>query len=328
MTLFSLAFAILFFVLMSAFFAGSETALTSINQIALKSRAEAGDRNAIRLLRILEDPDRMLVSTLVGTNLATVAASTLFSHFLLTRQSLSPEAMTALLLSPILLIFGEIIPKALFRQRSLLLMQELSGVLELSFKILVPISRVVQGVNILLLRCLRQRQTAPTTLFVTKAELKYLIQESEREGSLTAPERSLIYQIFGLGEKTVGEVMTPLSEVQPVVQTTAVADLIRHARESALTRIPVQGTEGDIVGFVNLFDVAYEENVTKRIEGFIRPCLFVQERTPVGEVLVTLQTKKSPMALVKDAGGQVKGLVMLEGLLGELVGVVSQTEFR
>ena len=321
MSLLSLASASLFFVLLTAFFGGSETALTSLNRIALRHRSEAGDRNAIRLLVILENPDRMLVSTLVGINLATVAAATLFSHFLITRNTPSPEGMTTLLLTPLLLIFGEIIPKALFRQRSLLLMQELSGVLELSFKLLFPISKGVEGANDLLLRCLRQKRRPLPTLFVTKAEIKYLVQESEREGILKAPERSLIYQIFELGEKKVGGLTTPLPPGPFPSQTSPIADVIEVARRNNFSRIPVQEARGEFIGFVNLFDVAYEEDVTKPVKDFIRPLFFVQEKRAVDEVMGVLRTRKGPMAIVTDDQGTPKGFVTLEELLGELVGM-------
>ena len=321
MSLLSFASAILFFVLLTAFFGGSETALTSLNRIALRHRAEAGDRNAIRLLAILENPDRMLVSTLVGINLATVSAATLFSHYLIARSSPSPEAMTTLLLTPLLLIFGEIIPKALFRQRSLLLMQELSGVLELSFKLLFPVSKLVEGANDLLLRCLRQKGRTPPTLFVTKAEIKYLVQESEREGILKATERSLIYQIFELGEKKVAGLMVPLPAGPFPSQTSAIAEVIEVAQQSGFSRIPIQESAGPFVGFVNLFDVAYEEDATKPIRDFIRPLFFVQETLAVDEVMGLLRTKKSPLAIVTDDQGRAKGLVTLEELLGELVGM-------
>ncbi len=320
MTFFSIASAVLFFVLMTAFFAGTETALVSINRISLRHRAEAGDRNALRLLKILEDPDRMLVSLLVGTNLATVAAATVFSHFLIVRGSPSPEILTTLLVTPLLLIFGEIIPKALFRQRALLWMPEFSGVLELSFRILFPLSKLVEGANDLLLRCLRQKGKTPPNLFVTKAEIKYLVQESEREGILKPAERSLIYQIFELGEKKVGGLMIPLSKTLSLPETATVADLIEQARKSGLTRLPVQDHSGRFVGFVNLFDVAYEEELTKPIKGFIRPLLSVQEDVVVDEVLMALRTRKSPIAIVTDASGEAKGLVVLEDLLSELVG--------
>jgi len=151
--------------------------------------------------------------------------------------------------------------------------------------------------------------------------LRRLKKKVEREGILKAPERSMIYQIFELREKQVGGVVTPLSEVISLEESATIADLMERSRESGLSRLPVRETSGRFVGFVNLFDVAYEENMTKPIRSFLRALLSVPETMAVDEVLMALRSQKSPMALVTDGDGKARGIVTLEELLSELVGV-------
>ncbi|MBI4437224.1 MAG: HlyC/CorC family transporter [Candidatus Omnitrophica bacterium] len=323
MTPFSIMILVGFFVLLGGFFAGSETALISLNRVKLRHLAESGNRNAQAIQKLLEDPDQVLITMLIGTNVALLLASSLFLEYLVRRGTPFAEGVATLVITPLFLLFGEIIPKALFRQRALFLMEGLAGPLKLSFRLLFPLAKVLRFLNEFLLRLLGQKTSSPQGLFVTKAELKYLIQESEQRGLLEARERSMIYRIFELGEKRVKKVMTPLERIVTLPTSATIAEMVGEARRSRFSWIPVYEKEPPhYVGLVSLFDVSYEENVDKPLAAFLRPLIFVSEEMAIDEALVTLQTQKSSMAIVENAEKEKVGLVTIEDLLNELVGGV------
>ena len=323
MSPFSIMILVGFFVLLGGFFAGSETALISLNRVKLRQLADSGNRNAQTIQKLLEDPDQLLITMLIGTNLALLLASSLFLEFLVKRGTPFAEGVAILVITPLFLLFGEIIPKSLFRQRALFLMEGLAGLLVLSFRLLFPLAKALRFLNELLLRLLGQKTPDHQSLFVTKAELKYLVQESEQRGFLEAHERSMIYRIFELGEKKVKEVMTPLEKMTTLPTSATLAEMMEESRKSRFSWIPVYEKDPThFVGLVSLFDAAYEENVDKPLASFLRPLICVSEGTTIDEALVTLQTKKSSMALVENAEKKKVGLVTIEDLLSELVGGV------
>ncbi len=310
-----------FFVLLTGFFAGSETALMSINRIKLRSLADSGNRNARIVQKLLRDPDQLFIALLIGTNLSIILASSTFSAYLLARGTPHVEEITTLIVTPLLLIFGEIIPKSLFRQNAFFLVSVLTPILRFSFNLFFPLARVFRFLNAQLLRLMGQKDEFTQPLFATKAELKYLIQESEQRGLLKAHERSMIYRIFELGEKHVKKVMTPRERIVALPEGATIDQMMEKLRKSRFTWMPVYEEDSSrFVGFVSLFDVAYEEDVDKPLSEYLRPLVSVREEMPIDEVLVTLQKRKSSMAVVEDTERKTVGLVTIEDLLGQLVG--------
>lgn len=321
MTLFSIMILVGFFVLVTGFFSGSETALISINRIKLRHLAESGNRNAKIIQHLLGEPDQLFITLLIGTNLAIIFASSIFSSYWVTQGNPFAEELTILLITPLVLIFGEIIPKALFRHNAFFLATSLAPLLRLSFKTFFPFARILRFLNDTLLRLMGQKRMGNEPLFVTKAELKYIIQESEQKGLLKAHERSMIYRIFELGEESIKKIMTPLEHIVALEASATIAEMVSELRKSRFSWVPVfQEAPHQFIGFVSLFDVAYEEDVEKPLSAFLRPLVSVNEAMALDEVLLTLQRGKSSMAIVEDSKRKALGLVTIEDLLGELVG--------
>ena len=323
MTPFSMMITVGFFVLLTGFFSGSETALMSLNRIKLRHLSESGDRNAKAIQTLLENPDQLFIAILIGTNLSIILASSVFSAYLVGRGNSLVEVYTTLIITPLLLIFGEIIPKTLFRHNAFFLVTALTPLLKIFFYLFYPFSRAFQFLNDRLLRLLGQKDFETQPLVATKSELKYLIQESEKQGMLKTHERSMIYRIFDLGEKNVKRIMTPLHRIMALPASATVGEMLGQLRKSRFSWVPVYGKNlHQFVGFVSLFDVAYEEDVDKPLSTFIRPLVSVREEKAIDEVLVALQRKKSSMALVENADKTTVGLVTIEDLLREIAGGV------
>jgi len=322
MTPLSMFIIVGFFVLLTGFFAGSETALMSINRIKLRHLADSGNRNARIIQKLLRNPDRLFIVILIGTNLGIIMASSIFSAYLVGRGNPYAEQLTTAIMTPLLLIFGEIIPKSLSRHNALFLVSLLTPLLRLFYGLFLPVARVFNFLNDQLLHLMGQKEIDPQPLFATRGELKYMIQESGKEGMLKPHERTIIYRIFELSEKNVKKIMTPRNRIIALPTTATIAQMIDLLRKSRFSWIPVYEKDPhQFVGFVSLFDVAYEENVDKPLSEFLRPLVSISDKKTIDEVLVTLQWKKSSMAIVEDMT-QTIGLVTIEDLLGELVGEV------
>lgn len=324
MTLFSMLILVGFFVLVTGFFSGSETAFMSLNRMKLRHLAESGDRNAKIIHSLLDDPDHLFITILIGTNLAIVLAASSFSAYLIQQGNPFVEELATLIVTPLLLIFGEIIPKSLFRQNAFFLVTALTPFLNFCCRVLFPIATVLRFLNDRLLWLLGQKGVQKQPLFVTKAELKYLIQETEQKGMLKPHERSIIYRIFDLSEKNVKKIMTPLSQIVSLSSSGTVGEMMSELRQSRFSWVPLyEENPKAFTGFVTLFDVAFEENVDKPLSHFSRPLVFVPEEMAIDEVLVVLQKKKSTMALVENVGEKaIVGLVTIDDLLNELLGGV------
>ncbi|MFH1857491.1 MAG: hemolysin family protein [Candidatus Omnitrophota bacterium] len=321
MSPFSIIILLGFFVLLTGFFSGSETALMSLNRVKLRHLADSGNRNAKIVQGLLDDPDHLFIAILAGTNLSIVLASSVFSAFLVERMNPYAEQLTTLIMTPLLLVFGEVIPKSLFRHNAFFLVTTLTPLLRLSCAVFFPIARALQAINDVLLRLLGQRKTEKEPLFATKAELKYLIQETEKEGILQAHERSIVYKIFELGEKEVRKMMVPVSQVVALSSSATIGEMIGQLRKSRFSWLPIyEGKPSAYVGFVSLFDVAYEEDVDKPLKPYVRPLVSVREEKAIDEVLVSLQKQKCSMAIVENADQCAVGLVTLEDLLHEIIG--------
>jgi len=311
-----------FFILLEGFFSGSEMGLISINRIKLRHLVEAKIKTACQLQRLLNKPDRFLGTTLAGTNISVIAASCLFTGMIVSRFGTGFEWMTTACLTPFILIFGEILPKAIFRNAADRIILQVTFFLRIFSVILYPIVRVVTALsNLVLLPFARFAKPAKRSPFVTREELRYLVQESEREGVIEPHERSLIYSIFDFSTKKVKDVMVPLRKVVALDSKRTIEAIKDTAKRSRYSRIPVyEGSAANFTGIVNILDCIYERDSRRPLAEFARPAIFLSQDTPVDRVLLSLQLKRQQMAVLVDKNKKAVGLVTIEDLLEEIVG--------
>ncbi len=311
-----------FFIILEGFFSGSETALISLNRLKLRSLAQKNDRKALLILKMLENPDRLLGTTLVGTNISVICASIVLTTFLFTKFSLKSEALVTFILAPVILIFGEMIPKAVFRQKADRLGRNLIFVLKFFSLILFPIVTIVTSFSKLILKI--GKKAGPRkkfSLFVTRDELRYLIRESEKEGIVEPHERSIIYHIFDFGAKRLKDVMIPLEQIKSVDLGMSISEFKELAGKSLFSRFPVYDeTRNFFIGLIYILDVLHEEEKAVSLRNFLRPMLFFSGEDLIDEVLFKLQSERQHMAIVLDASHKPVGLVTIKDLLDELDG--------
>ena len=296
-------------IILAGFFSGSEMALISVNRVKLRHLAETGRQDAIKIIKLIKKPEHVLAMVLVGTNIAVVAASGLCT-------GLVGKWRSILIITPLMLIFAETIPKFLFRQRANELALRFAKPILFFYKLLYPVVYVILYLS-------GQKERPRKSPFVTREELKYLIREGEHSGAIEPRERSIIYSIFDFGAKKVKEITMPLKKVATIDGEADIMALEGIAKRTGYSRIPIYETRKDnIIGIANILDAAFVEDTTQKVKQFARPCTFVSQDTPIDKVLLTLQSKKQPLAIVNDENRNSIGIVTIEDLVEEIVGEI------
>ena len=323
----SLVFAVLVCLVLSAFYSGSETALVSINKSRLNQLVETEDTKAKIIHRIVESPDKMLALALVGTNLANVLIS-LFGDLLtasilpnLSKNETLQSSISIIYITVLLLIFGEILPKTIFRVKADILAHRFAYVLRLSEYLLAPLIVFVQTVTRFLI-WIFDRGTSSTNPDAQREELRLLATMGERSGSLLTEQRRMIHRLLNFQDRTVRQVMVPLVDIVAIEKTITCEDFLQIAADSGYSRFPVYEERiYNIVGIVNLLDVIYAENLPETVEPFIRTNLHVvPESKNINTLLKEIQNTHHTMVFAVDEYRGVVGLVTVEDLIEEIVG--------
>ena len=319
-----LAFGLIVFLILSAFYSGSETALVSVDKIKMNRLAEEDNKRAKIIRDFLAKPEKMLGLTLVGTNLANVVTAQLMLLLMIvlldaseTTQGQVATTVTTLLL----LIFGELLPKTIFRVKADALALRYAYPLRISEFILGFIVNVVTCLTNFLVKIIGKNSQS-TSPDAGRDELRLLATMGEQSGELLRDQRRMIHSVLDLQSQTIEQVMVPLVDIVAVEKNTDIETFLRTASESGFSRIPVyEGQIYNIVGIVHLLDVIYANGDARTIQRFIRTDLHVVPESKNTSVLLKeIQRSRHTMVFVVDEYGGVVGLVTVEDLVEEIVG--------
>jgi len=310
---------------LSAFFSGSETAFLSANRAQIQSLAEQGDPLALSLTELYVQPERTQAAILVGNNAVNVAATTFSLMWIESVAAGMPPSWrdlgNTLLITPLLIIFGEIVPKSFARSHADRFLRRTGRALATLEWALRPISVVVLGLTTALMRVTGQ---SGRPQIITREDLRALAELGETQGVLQREQRRMIHSVLELEGQRVSQVMRPLAEIVSVAEGASVEAFLERVRESGHSRIPVYREHiNNIVGVVHVLDVIYADASAETIDPFIRRDLFfVPETKRVTTLLTELRFRRNPMAFVVDEYGGIVGLVTVEDLVEEIVGEI------
>jgi CBS domain containing-hemolysin-like protein len=314
-----LEIALLFFcILGSAFGSGSETALVSASRTRLKHLASEGIRGAKLSLGILDQRERILAATLIVTNVFNIAGGAIATVSLQRWVgSLGPVVATAVM-TGILLVVSEIVPKAYFRHHADQMLIKASVVWKVLSWILAPITFPVQLLTNSVFRLFRSR---PKSLYTTREEIKIVLEESAENGGLGRHEQEMLESTLDYATTIVREVMVPISEVALLLETARTEELISFVRMQPHTRIPVYRERVDqIVGLVNVFDVLYDEKQKTFLRPYVRPARLVPDTKGIDKLFLEMQRARESLAVVVNEFGACIGIVTLEDIIEEIFG--------
>ena len=305
----------------SAFFSASETAFSSLNQIRLKSRAEDGDSSAARVLAMAEQYDKLLSTILIGNNIVNIAAASIGT--ILFTQMLGAErgaTMSTIVLTIIVLIFGEVTPKSLAKEMPEKVATAVSPFLVLLMALMTPLTWLFTQWKKLLGHFVHSGE-ADT---ITEGELMTMVSEAENDGELTDRESELIRSAIEFDDVEVEEILTPRVDVVAVEDDIPLEELAQTFAESGYSRLPVyHGTIDNIIGVVHEKDfyIARLKKATK-IDDLVVPTLYTTGSTQISQLLRTLREQHHHLAVVVDEYGGTEGIITLADILEELVGEI------
>lgn len=314
--------AILLCLAASAFFAGIETGVISIHRMRLRHAARQGTPGADILEEFKENPDRLLGATLTGNNFVNVLMSVLAASLAARLAGPMGEAIGAVLITVVVLIFGEYLPKAWFLGRPLARSLPFARLLRLAEALFRPLSVAAVGLTRWLIPG-KPASLADTVPFVTRDDLLALAREGEEHGILSREERVMIHRVFELSHKIARDIMVPREKMTLVHNDSTISEIFETARATGFTRLPVFHTErNEFIGVLNvLYVLAHAaDNASRRAEWFARPPVFVHERTRVDNVLPLMRRSRQPLAFVQNDREEITGLLTTEDVLDEIVG--------
>jgi len=306
----------------SALFSGSEIAIISINRLRMRHLAGEGSRSAAMVEDFLRNPRKMVTMTLLGTNFFNVAsaavATGLFAAFVPGREAL----LSTLVVTPLLLVFGEIIPKTLFRQYADGIFLRLAPMLQLARRLFSPLVWLADEATQVLLRITGSDQGRREP-FVTRDELLLLLGEGERKGLLRAEGWQMIHGAFGLSDKRVESIMVPLVEVFALEEHTTVSAALSLITEQGHSRIPVYRDRIDnIVGMLYVFDLL-DVPGDLSVGELMHPAYFIPETKRLQQLILEMKQGRIHQAVVVDEYGGSAGIVTLEDALERIVGEIA-----
>ncbi len=305
----------------TAFFAGIETGAISIHRMRLRHLVEHGDRPARILEWFLDHPDRLLGTTLLGTNLCMVVASvmaTSVGHNLLGGVG---EAVFGAAMTGVVLVFCEYLPKAWFQSQPIKRCRPFAALLRYSSLAMRPIVDALNWLTQWFIPSSFHQPKRP--LFSAKDELEVLARESEEHGMLSPKQRIMIRRVFELSGKTARDIMAPIGNVVTAKASVLTGEFFDLVASSNHTRIPVYDDEQKVyAGTANFFDVIAECGGSRdsRLSSFLKPPLFVPDSTPLIEIFTRLRLSRQTLCLVTNPQSEVTGVITTQDVLEEIVG--------
>jgi CBS domain containing-hemolysin-like protein len=306
----------------SFFFNGIESGLLSIDPVRLRQNVKRAVPAALRLDRLLKEPERLLVTVLLFTNAADIIGLLQLTRQLFRLFGYAGFFVALVIAFPVYLFLLSVLPKSLFRRFPFRALARLAGVLEFVSIVLSPIIEIGAQLGRLLLP---RRKAKHARLFAGREELKQITAESEREGSLTATERAMIHNVVDFRSVKARDVMVPLPKVISVQPSVSTQEVLKLSASSGLDRLPVLTPDGQPVGLVNVLDILLEQNGTRPLSDYIRRIVMASEEEPAYRIVQRLRAARLGLAAVLDRKRNLRGIVTIEDLIRRLV---SATEAR
>ncbi len=306
-------------ILLSAFFSGSETALTSANKIKLRS-LEGKDPRVKRLLKIHDESVKMLSAVLIGNNIVNMAASALATVIAI-RINLSVGIMT-LIMTVLILIFGEITPKSLAAAHPEPIALAVSGIISALMWIFTPVIFVINLLASFVLKLfgidLMGKKDA-----LTESELRTFVDVSHEDGVIEKSEKKIINNVVDFGDSRARDIMIPRIDVSLININASLEDVSAKFAEGLYSRLPVFAEDTDnIVGILNMKDVFFADKENFRIRDVMRDAWYTYEMKRTNELLMDMKKNSVTMAIVLNEYGAAEGIITMEDLLEEIVGEI------
>lgn len=309
--------------LLSAFFSSAETSLTTVNKVRLKSLEEQGNKNAKRVLQILENHGKMLSTILIGNNIVNIFASSLVTTFAIDVFGSVAVGIASGVLTVVVLLFGEITPKTWAMINAEKISLAYSSIIKFLMIVLTPVIFLIDKISLGIMWILRIDPNKKECA-ITEHELKTYVDVGHEEGVIESEEREMIINVFEFGDAVAKDIMIPRIDMVTAPIDCTYQDLIAIFKESMYTRIPVFENDNDnIIGLVNIKDLIGLDNTSDfKIKTVLREAYYTYEFKKTADLLMEMRNSTMNVAFVLNEYGATVGMITMEDLLEEIVGEI------
>jgi putative hemolysin len=309
-------------IILSGFFSGSETALVSLSPAKIRTLVEKKKKFSLIIAGLKEKPDRLLITILIGNNVVNIAASVMATS--VAQNAFGSQALGYVVgvMTLLILVFGEIVPKTLAQRFHVLFAQASSPVLLVLSYLLYPIIWLLEKITNTFIWLLGKEKFKS----VTEEEVIAMLNIGHEEGEFNQQENEFIQNIFEFSDTTVEEVMINRNEIDAFSADLTLEKALKKISKSSHSRIPVfEKSIDNIVGYITLKDLLkfsrLKSNLKKRLNDLkLHKILFFPVTKPINNIFRTFQKKRVHIAIILDEFGSTAGLVTIEDVLEEIVG--------
>lgn len=303
---------------MSAFFSATETAFLSFNKTRMKSMARQGAKRAQLVIDLEEQFDRLLTTILIGNNVVNILSSSLATVVFIGYFGDVGVTLSTVVMTVVILVFGEISPKALAKDHADALALTFAPIIKLIIKLFTPFAWLFSQWKRILTILFPSKQDQG----MTDEELLTIVEEAEQEGGIDERESDLIRSAIEFNDQTAEDILTHRVDVISVDITDSMEEVEKTFRESGFSRLPVcEDNLDNVVGVIHEKDFYMNRNAASPAD-VMRPALFVTTGAKTAALLQTLQKTKNHMAIVTDEYGGTAGIITMEDIIEELIGDV------
>lgn len=311
--------------LLSAFFSSSETALTTVSKIKLKTLADDGNKSAAKVLQLTENPGKLLSTILIGNNIVNISASALATTFTTSVFGSKFIGISTGILTILVLIFGEITPKTMAAQSSLKFSMVVVHPIKLLMFVLTPVIWLLDRVTNLIFIILRVDTSAKNTM--TESELRAVVDVSHEDGVIEPEERFMISNVVDFGDALSKDIMIPRADIVCADIDSTYEELVEIFRDEKFSRIPIyEDSKDSIVGLLYLKDLFFYSQTHDMsnfdLKSILRQPIFVYEYQKTSQIFADMKTSSVTMAVVLDEYGATSGIITMEDLIEEIVGEI------
>ncbi|NQT06689.1 MAG: HlyC/CorC family transporter [Candidatus Omnitrophica bacterium] len=317
-------FIILLCLAIEGFFAGSEIGIISCNRIRMSHLMDKKDKRARIVTSFFENPEEFLSTTLVGVNLAVIIASSVATAIVSKYTSVpGRDALIAtVIIFPLVLIFGEIMPKIIYQQHSDTLSLLSAYPLKIAAAVLFPFVFLATMLSNAVSRIF-VRGGEKKNPYVSREEIRLLMLEAAKQGVMEKHEIAMASEIFDFGRTSVQSVMVPLRNVTMAPDRSSVKDVINLLAEKGYSRLPIySGKKDNIIGVIEMSDLAKENIEGADLRDLILPPYRVNPEKSIEDVLEDFRHNEENMAVVVDKKGMAIGIATIEDIVEEIVGEI------
>ena len=310
-------------VLLSAFFSSAETALMTCNKVRMKALFDEGNKRAGRVLDLTGDIQKVLSAILIGNNIVNLSASALMTVLVTDMFGSFAIGIGTGILTLVVLIFGEIVPKTIATAYAENMSLWYSGIISALLVVMTPFSLIINGFATVVLKILNV--DTENRKAMTENELKTYVDVSHEDGVIESGEKEIIYNVFDFSDAVAKDIMIPRIDMSCVSTEADYSEVMKIFKENMYTRIPVYegGDQDNIIGLINVKDlILLEDKENFKISDHLRKAYYTYEFKKTADLLVEMREKSQNVAFVLSEYGATVGMITLEDLLEEIVGEI------